>query len=299
MTSRVVQGRKRTAALGLAVVVIAVVVAVLVWHRSSSQVASGACGGERPARPGGGQWICTFDDEFNGTQLNPSLWSVTTTAATGYRSGPECYVNNPRTVSVGNGVLSLSAVKLPTPLSCRTPYGMGSTSYASGMVTTQGHFAQTEGRYEIRAAFAGGEARGVHSALWLFPQSLTYGTGASGEIDIAEYYGANAPDLAFATLKYRTWFEGQSPTVGCAVANPADFHVYTLVWTQRLITISYDGRTCLSTQWAPARPLTAPQPFDRPFNVLLTQALQPGLAAIPSTLQFPVTMKVDYVRVWR
>ncbi|MGN6723650.1 MAG: glycoside hydrolase family 16 protein, partial [Marmoricola sp.] len=148
--------------------------------------------------------------------------------------------------------------------------------------------------------FGGGEAGGVHSALWLYPQAQTYGgNGASGEIDMAEYYGSNAPDLGFATLKYKTWFDGQSPTVGCKIDNPAAFHVYTLVWTPQLITISYDGRTCLSTQWAPAAPLTAPQPFDKPFNVLLTQALQPGLTSKPTALLFPVTMKVDYVRVWR
>ncbi|MGN6722358.1 MAG: family 16 glycosylhydrolase, partial [Marmoricola sp.] len=214
-----------------------IVVVALLWQRSSGSNSS--CGGEQPARPGGGHWTCTFDDEFNGTALNPALWSVTTSARTGYHSGPECYVNNPRTLSVAGGVLSLSAIRLATPAPCATPYGVGATSYASGMVTTQRHFAQAYGRFEIRAAFGGGEAGGVHSALWLYPQAQTYGgNGASGEIDMAEYYGSNAPDLGFATLKYKTWFDGQSPTVGCKIDNPAAFHVYTLVWTPQLITIS-------------------------------------------------------------
>jgi beta-glucanase (GH16 family) len=288
--------RRLLAGLG-AVVMVIVAVSAIHWLRTTST--SGACGGENPARIGGGTWSCAFDDEFNGTALNPAHWSVTTSAQSGYRSGVECYVNNPRTVSVANGVLSLSAIRLANPVQCRTPYGAWLTPYVSGMVTTQGHFAQAGGRYEIRAAFQGAQGSGVHSALWLYPEALTYGKGASGEIDLAEYYGATAPDLGFATLKYKTWFSGQSPTMGCKIQDPAAFHVYTLTWTSSLVTIAYDGQTCLSTQWSPAAPLAAPQPFDRPFNILLTQSLAQTGAGISPTLPFPVTMKVDYVRVWR
>src|ERR1700728_2071983 len=58
----------------------------------------------------GGNWTCTFDDEFNGTSLNTSLWQPQLTAASLYTAGPDCYVNNPSTISESGGYLNLSVV---------------------------------------------------------------------------------------------------------------------------------------------------------------------------------------------
>src|SRR5438270_6707544 len=46
-----------------------------------------------PAKPGGGSWACSFDDEFDSTTgdasaLNMSVWTPQVTATSGYTTGP-------------------------------------------------------------------------------------------------------------------------------------------------------------------------------------------------------------------
>jgi hypothetical protein len=48
------------------------------------------CGGEVVRKSTGGNWTCTFDDEFNGTSLNTKDWTAVNTATMGARGGQEC-----------------------------------------------------------------------------------------------------------------------------------------------------------------------------------------------------------------
>ena len=59
---------------------------------------------------------------------------------------------------------------------------------------------------------------------------------------------------------------------------------------------------CLEDTITPAAPLEAPQPFDHPFFVTLTQALGGPGGTNPfnsDITPLPATMQVDYVRVWK
>ncbi len=261
-----------------------------------------ACGGVALAKPGGGWWRCTFTDEFTGTTLDRSKWVPQLTASSGYRNGPECYLDRAANIAVGNGVLTLTARRETTPFICHDPLGGDfTTSYTSGMVSTWGLFTQTYGRFEIRARFPAATVAGLQSSLWLYPQDTTrYGPWpASGEIDIAEEY-SRYPDRAIPYLHYAT--ATVDPTVtntGCLVSKPSAFHTYVAEWSPTGVTILFDGRTCLRHTWNPASPLTGSQPFDQPFFVALTQALGQATNAFdPATTPLPATTTVDYVRVW-
>jgi hypothetical protein len=84
------------------------------------------------------------------------------------------------------------------------------------------------------------------------------------------------------------------------IDNLAAFHNYVVEWTTSSLKVIYDGHTCLVDYWNPAFPLAAPQPFDQPFIVALTQALGIGGNAFnPATTPLPATTRVDYVRVWK
>jgi beta-glucanase (GH16 family) len=282
-------------AVAVVVVLIVVLVVVVVHHGGGPD-----CGGEQPARAGGGHWTCTFDDEFSGDSLDRSEWTVTTTKATGYRAGPECYVDDAANIGVRGGDLVLTAQRLRSPMTCAGPLG-GSfrTSYTSGAVSTRGHFAQAYGRFEIRARFPADQHSGVHSALWLYPARLTYGGGGtSGEIDIGEYY-SKAPQVVYPTVKYHPANPTTKLTAGCLVDQPWRWHVYAVEWTDTTITFVYDGKACWSTGWRAAAPLVHPAPFDRPFNIHLTQALGAGTNVVDPALAMPLSMEVDYVRAWR
>ena len=265
-------------------------------HRSTQN-----CGGTNYVpKPGGGYWTCTFDDEFNGTGLNPANWTVMDTATSGFHSGAECFVNSSNNVSVNNGYLTLTARREAAPFICGDPNGGNyTTQYTSGAVTAYGKFSQTYGRFEIRGSFPAATVAGLQSSLWLYPANSTYGGWpASGEIDIAEEY-SEFPDRAIPYVHYNSAGDPNITNNNCLINNVAAFHTYALVWTSTSLTFQYDGATCLVNTWNPAAPLVAPQPFDQPFFVNLTQALGIGANAFdPTTTPLPASTQIDYVRIW-
>jgi beta-glucanase (GH16 family) len=170
------------------------------------------------------------------------------------------------------------------------------------MVSTAGRFSQAYGRFQFRARISAAKVKGLHSALWLWPENAAkYGAQpASGEIDVAEMY-SQYPDRAIPYIHYNQ--DAPDPTVTnnyCMVSNLAAFHKYALEWTPTSMKIIYDGKTCLVHKWNPASPLTGRQPFDQPFIVVLTQALGVATNAFDAeTTPLPATTEIDHVRVWK
>jgi len=254
---------------------------------------SSACG-PTVERSSGGHWVCTFADDFSGTTLDRSHWRVTRTAAIGFtQSAGECYVDDPQHVRVANGLLKLTATRLPRPARCG-PYA---TRYRSGMVFSKDRFAQTYGRFEVRAKLPRGV--GFQPALWMYPQDLAYGR-RSGEIDIAESFGA--ADTVSPHIHMRDPAGIDHPRgANCHVADPSgSFHTYTVQWAPSSISFLYDGVPCMTvSHWRPQAPLVFPQPFDKPFFMLLQLGLGYSANAPSAATPFPGEMQIDYVRAWR
>ncbi|MCW2769694.1 MAG: hypothetical protein JWR27_1127 [Aeromicrobium sp.] len=246
----------------------------------------------------GTPWTCTLADEFRGTALDTDTWSPLETATSRFTYG-DCLV--PDNVSVQDGTLRLTTKKLSAPVTCEHPDKAFETSYTSGSVTSLYKFSQTYGRFEIRAAMPTTNGAGLHSALWLVPDAPTFygGWPLSGEIDIAEFYSSH-PDRLIPALHYDSaspWDERTNND--CLVYNPTSFHTYAVEWTEQKLTISIDGTTCLEHAINPAT-LTGSAPFDRPFNINLTQMLGFGDNALPEGADIdPTTIQVDYVHVWK
>ncbi|HEY1988349.1 MAG TPA: glycoside hydrolase family 16 protein [Acidimicrobiales bacterium] len=269
----------------------------------------GSCGNQQTLVADGSTWTCTFDSEFTGTSLNTKQWTPITTAGSGYLSGNvACFVNSPNNISVGNGYLSLTARKEAVPFLCQDPVGWFFTQYTSGTVATYGLFSQAYGRFEVKAKLPAATVAGLQSSLWLLPQNETqFGPWpASGEIDIAETF-SEYPTLAIPTIHYN-----YDPTNVNAAANtnivsnnqctidPTQFNDYVLEWTPTTMTMLYNGATCLVDHWIPSAPLIAPQPFNQPFFINLTQALGIGTNNFnPATTPLPATSEIQYVRVWQ
>ena len=245
-------------------------------------------------KEGGGQWVCTLSEEFDGTTLNSRIWSVQTTAASGFHSGIECFMDDPDNVSVSGGTLKLTAHREAAEFTCpkpRTPY---QTRWTSGMVMTYGKWAQKYGRFEIRAKMPSGKTKGLQTALWMWPvEPFKHGPWpGSGEIDIAEWYSYR-PGYVVPYIHYLAG-EAQGATEWyCAVERVEDWHTYTLEWSPETLTILYDDVPCLSIS-------PSLHPFHQPFTIALTQALGVKQNAFDhATTQIPATTEIDYVRVWR
>jgi beta-glucanase (GH16 family) len=258
------------------------------------------CGGVRTVRWTGGTWRCTFSDDFDGPALDHSKWAVTQTGHTGFRFGGECYLDDAANVSVKGGRLDLTVRSVGKPFTCRSTVDAFRTRYTGAMITTAKRLEQAFGRFEVRARFLTAKVTGLHSAIWLWPSARTYGAWPrSGEIDIAEYY-THDPDRVIPTVHYASGRKDPTATnTRCLVATPNRFHTYAAEWTPDAITITIDGRSCLSTRWDRPGPLQKPAPFDRPFHLNLTQALGVGQNAFdPGNTPLPASMQVDHVRVW-
>ncbi|HWF15496.1 MAG TPA: glycoside hydrolase family 16 protein [Acidimicrobiales bacterium] len=207
------------------------------------------------------------------------------TANSLYTAGPDCYVNNPSTISESGGYLNLSAVKVPT-FDC---IGYYTSQYETGMVTTNGRFKQTYGAFEVNAKLPAGTTPGLQETFWLYPQTLTYGNWpASGEIDFAEFYSQYL-NLDIPYIHYSLSSSDPNVTAYNCTIDPTQFNTYGVDWTPTSITILYNGNVCLVDH-----PINGPAPFNEPFFIALTQAL----SAPNTNTQFPATTKVDWVRAW-
>jgi beta-glucanase (GH16 family) len=254
-----------------------------------------SCGAKLPDGAGGYR-TCTFGDDFNGTSLNTNNWQPMTTATTGFSVAGECYVDDPTHIGVSNGYLTLTATKSSIPESCGPTYW---TPYRSGMVITKDRFAQAYGRFQIRAKVPVGG--GLQPAFWMWPNDMAYGD-RSGEIDVAEWYGSY-PDMVVPTLHMHNalGLDQTKTTYNCHVAGvDKGFHTYAVEWQPARFTFLYDGVPCMTVSgWDPGAPLVAPQPFDKPFFMILEQALGWGANGVTTGTPFPAKFVIDYMRAWK
>jgi beta-glucanase (GH16 family) len=279
---------------------------------------AGTCGGEQLTKPDGSPWVCSFDDEFNGTTLDTSKWTVQVTSNSDYTTGVSpyraCYVNNPANVSVGGGDLSLTVLKTAATFTCTAPTLFGipidnfSTQYTAGEVTSINNFSQEYGRFEVRAKLPQSAVQGLQETLWLWPNNdKLYGNGEpeSGEIDFAEFYSLyenrDIPYLHYdynaSTVNTTTNTNIVTNETTCLI-DPTQFNTYVVQWEPGQITLSYNGNTCLVDNYQPSD-VTSPAPFNQPFFLALTQAIGVNSNAPTTATQFPATTQIDYVRVWK
>ena len=255
-----------------------------------------------PAPPAG--FTLTWSDDFNGaagTGIDQSLWKYDTGPGSTFGTGEIETMTSSTSNVYYDGQSHLVLQALHSGSDARS-------GWTSGRVETQ---AATFG------AAAGGVVRiesilqqpnvntangaGYWPAFWMLGAPLRSGVAwpGSGEIDVAEYY-SRYPDRVIPFLHYApTKYDANMTNNNCLVADPSAFHTYTLEWTNTAITISFDGKTCLTdSNWSPVGH-KKPYPFNSPFMVALTQGLgSTGNDYVAGTTPLPATMKVDYVRVW-
>ena len=207
-------------------------------------------------------------------------------------------MDRPENLRVADGSLRLTTRRESEPVSCTADGAPISTYYTSASVTTWGRYTIDRGRVEVRAKMPSAKVPGVHSALWLFPETLRYwGTLGSGEMDIAEFY-SQYPDRLIPTLHYGTATLGYT-NYSCLVGDPSAWHTYVLQWDRERIRVEYDGQVCLDHAISPLTQALAGQPFDQDYTINLTQMLGSGANAPTGSTPFPATLEVDHVRVWQ
>jgi beta-glucanase (GH16 family) len=236
-------------------------------------------------------------DEFNADRLDPEAWFFET--GDGSQYGIPGWGNNelqyylPDNASLDNGILIIEARSEST----------NGFSYTSARINTRDRFAFRYGRIEARIRLPGGQ--GIWPAFWMLPQDSRYGTwAASGEIDVMEAVnlGGAGGNEVHGTIHYGgAWpdntFSGESYVVpGDATT---EFHTYAVEWDATEIRWYVDDVLYAMRNFWFSTGGDFPAPFDEPFYIILNLAVGGNWPGSPDgTTGFPVTLEVDWVRVY-
>jgi len=245
-----------------------------------------------------------WSDEFDGPALDRDKWTVSQDCWGGGNDERQCYVDDPMTIRVENGVLRITA-RRGAATGRAQPAGDPSTErvsrdYSSGRVQTQGRASFRYGRIAVRARLPAGQ--GLWPAIWMLPEHDNYGPyPLSGEIDIAE-----AVNLGVRCGGCRDQVRGATHHGASLEANRMwdsatrldaveAFHVFALDWTPKRMTWSLDGKPYFSR---PTR-----KPFDERFHLILNLAVGGRWPEITGRrgvddAALPATLEVDWVRVY-
>jgi beta-glucanase (GH16 family) len=261
------------------------------------------CGGQAPAKTGGGAWQCDWSDEFNGTTLDRTKWEAVDPDVPndqGYGGlGSACFVDDDKHILVGGGNLTLRVTYEPVAVRCNND-GYEPRNFIGAQVWTHKKKAWTFGRFEMRAKFPKG--KGFAPAFWMMAEENRY-NDAHAEIDILEALTFEG-SRAYATIWPDWTGDVQGNQCNIIPNYYDDFHLYTMEWGRGSFRISYDNKVCFeTTSWTPPAPRVFPQPLDQPEFIILSHMTR-GFATSAendpdSTTIWPGDFVVDYVRVWK
>jgi beta-glucanase (GH16 family) len=243
-------------------------------------------------------WALTWSDEFDqpdGSAPDPAKWKLETGGNGWGNRELEYYTNRPKNAYVEKGNLIITAIKE----NYAGPDGV-KREYTSARLNTADKFDQKFGRFEARIKIPYGQ--GIWPAFWLLGNDIgRLGWPICGEIDIMENIGKE-PSIVHGTI-HGPGYSGDkgigSPFTFKDGRFTDDFHVYAIEWEPEAIRFYVDGNL-YATRTPHDLPENATWVYNHRFFVILNLAVGGGWPGNPDkTTQFPQTMLVDYVRVYK
>lgn len=266
------------------------------------------------------QWQLKFDEEFDGSALDPVTWAYRQEGVYAPASDRACSASSRDAVDVEDGQLVLSAVEDQDrnelgPCDAEDGNTRSDQSwYRNGHISTQG----TQGftfRYGYAAARMKFDSRqGAHGSFWMqstVPAEAGKGAKATGaEVDVVESFGDafakwHKPNSIYSFVYYRNRHGKQVKVPGDddprqaitradAGLDPGDswsmgYHVFGVRWTPERYVFYVDG---VPTQ-------TVDRGVSHVPEVLILSMLTSGweLGHFPSGADLQTD--VDWVRVWQ
>jgi beta-glucanase (GH16 family) len=187
--------------------------------------------------------------------------------------------------SVHDGALDITAA--PASPGNGTPEGSHLT-FTSGVITTEGSFAQLYGYFEMRAKLPAG--KGLWPAFWLLPADRSW----PPELDVVEVLG-HEPRTVYVTAHSNVDDKHTKQGLPAVVADTSEgFHSYGVDWEPDFITWYFDGKAIFN---APT-----PKDMNQPMYLLANLAVGadgswPG--ATDETTPLPAHMLIEYIKVYQ
>lgn len=259
----------------------------------------------------GVEYVETFFDDFDGTKLDTSKWSL---CPEWNRQGASKW-NDDMTSLDGNGNLLLKA-----------DYISGSNLLQCGAIRTKGKFNQARGYFEIRCKLQSTD--GFWSAFWMYPENGSQTPDNSGnpyripggtdgtEIDIFEQVNANAPahngkNRVFQHALHWDGYSDAHRSTSKMKANEArdidindgEYHTFALDWTKDEYVFYVDGK--LSNRIKASEIIgndsedfdTETSNVDTYLKISLESST--GWSGKPTAEDLPGVFTVDYVRAYQ
>ena len=236
-------------------------------------------------------WQLVWSDEFDGSAgelPDPGNWVFD--VGTGWGNEQLEYdTDRAENVSTdGDGNLAIIARR----------ESFAGSAFTSGRITTKGLFDQAYGRFEARIKMPYGP--GIWPAFWLLGSDIDQVSWPQcGEIDVMELRGQE-PHIIHGSVHGPGYSGGGAITKSFGLTNDRfdkDFHLFAIEWGENYIDYFVDGEPYFRItpddvpgEWV----------YDHPFHIILNVAVGGNYVGFPtSETNFPQTMLVDYVRVYR
>lgn len=219
-------------------------------------------------------WVLTFEDTFQGTELDWSKWSYCPEEPrhTGFWSNQDAFLD-------GNGNLVMQISERDG-------------KFYSGAIRTRDKFEQAFGYYEIRCQIP--QEEGFWTAFWLYADCVqeVKGHGRDGtEIDIYEsaYFKESSVQHALHWGGYEENHQKEEEVIHIPGIYEG-FHVFALEWTKEEYIFFIDGKETWRT--------SAGGVCQVPLYVKVTAEVGPW-AGDATQAKLPASWLVDYVRVYK
>lgn len=256
-----------------------------------------------------GPYVTLWEDNFNGHELDRTVWNVEENGSGCGNNELEYYIDSPANLEVRDGALVIKAR--------RTPHG-DSHHFTSARLNTRGKKAFTYGIIEASIKLPA-TADGLWPAFWMMGDIIhEIGWPACGEIDILEMghadgIAAGSQDRLFnGAIHYglRSSEHRQivGPSTNAYSLQDGRFHTFRAVWTPEKIEMYVDSiaEPYLSVDITATTDATSPgYYFHQPHFILLNLAVggdftgihdPAAISALPEDGS-EAEMLVDYVRV--
>lgn len=235
-----------------------------------------------------------WNDEFNGSELS-SDWTHEVQGPGWVNNELQTYVNTAYdgkfVTEVGDGTLKINCFKASDGKIC------------SGRIYAHVNEGWKYGIFEASIRLPKG--KGTWPAFWMMPVNNDWSKTPwpkCGEIDIMEEVGYH-PDYTSSSIhceSYNHVLGTQKTAERLTSGAEGEFHTYRLEWTEDYIRTYVDGKMLLNFP-NDGKGNIATWPFNRAFYPILNLAWGGnwGGAQGVDESRLPVTMEVDYIRVFQ
>lgn len=239
-----------------------------------------------------GEYKLVWSDEFNGSSLDESVWTIQTGGAGWGNQEAQYYTGRSENLRVEDGNLVLEARKEQYE----------NNAYTSARVMSKDKKTFTYGKLEARISLPSGG--GLWPAFWMLGNRG--GWPQCGEIDIMEYVG-NVPNRVLGTLHSTKDRSGSKSSRAYWGENiEENYHIYGVEWTKeetmgRDVIRFYVDDNVYSEQIEQVIDDNDYWPFNKPQYFIINLAVGGTLGGDINDAIFdtPRLMKVDWVRVYQ